>query len=125
MSNDKGTSGAPTAVAVTLNGNKLASAPASNLVWEMAKDNQSVRFMLPGQEQGQEKYLYFTNSNNGLRVGSNENNVIVLDSESGYLTGSDGTQTRYVGVYNNQDWRCYTSVNNNIRDQTFKFYVKQ
>jgi hypothetical protein len=125
MSNDKGTSTAPAAVAVTLNGNKLASAPASNLVWEMAKDSQGVRFMLPGCEPGEEKYLYVIKNNNGLRVGTNENNVIAMDSESGYLTGYDGEATRYFGVYNNQDWRCYTSVNSNIKDQTFKFYVKQ
>ena len=38
--------------------------------------------------------------------------------------------SRYVGVYTAsgasvaQDWRCYTSINNNIAGQTFSFYKK-
>ena len=121
MANDKGTSGAPTAVAVTINGNQLASAPMSNLVWEFTKSENEVRFKLVDED----KYLYTTASNNGLRVGTNQNNVITMDSGSGYLTLSDGEATRFIGVYNNQDWRGYTSVNNNIKDQTFTFYKKQ
>jgi len=36
-----------------------------------------------------------------------------------------GNVTRYIGVYNKADWRCYTSINNNIKDQTFTYFVKQ
>ena len=93
----------------------------SNLVWEFTKSENEVRFKLVDED----KYLYTTASNNGLRVGTNQNNVITMDSGSGYLTLSDGEATRFIGVYNNQDWRGYTSVNNNIKDQTFTFYKKQ
>ena len=48
-----------------------------------------------------------------------------VDAESGYLVINDGTQNRYLGVYNKADWRAYTSVNNNIKDQTFTFFVKK
>ena len=32
--------------------------------------------------------------------------------------------SRYVGIYNSQDWRCYTSItgSSNIKGQTFAFY---
>ena len=33
-------------------------------------------------------------------------------------------QGRYVGIYNSQNWRSYTSINSNIQGQTFAFYKK-
>ena len=123
MSNDKGTGAAPAAVAVTINGNQLASAPGTNLVWVFTKTSGEVRFKVAGTDD--DKYLYTTAANNGLRVGTNEHNVITKDADSGYFTLSDGEATRFIGVYNSQDWRGYTSVNNNIKDQTFTFYKKQ
>ncbi|MGM9787360.1 MAG: fibronectin type III domain-containing protein, partial [Candidatus Cryptobacteroides sp.] len=33
--------------------------------------------------------------------------------------------SRYIGVYNDQDWRCYTSTTGNIASQTFGFFVEQ
>ena len=65
-------------------------------------------------------WLYCTNNNNGVRVGTNTNKVFVEDS--GYLKHT-GTN-RYVGVYSTQDWRCYTSItgSSNIKDQTFTYY---
>lgn len=121
MSNDKGTGAAPTAVVVTVSGTKLASAPASNLVWTLVKDTAGYKF-----NASDDKYLYANDSNNGLRVGTNTNNVFSLDS-SGYLSIKTSDNTRYVGVYTtNPDWRCYTSPTSaNITGQTFAFYVKQ
>ena len=122
MANDKGTGSAPTAVVVSVSGTKLASAPASNLVWTLKKDTAGYKF-----NASDDNYLYATDSNNGLRVGTNTNNVFSLDS-TGYLAIKiNETTTRYVGVYTtNPDWRCYTSTTtNNIKGQTFTFYVKQ
>ena len=120
MGNDNGTSSAPKPVPVSVSGNNLSSAPASNIVWTMSKADGVVRFSASA-----DKYLYTTATNNGLRVGTNTNNVLELDQESGYLTIFDGTQKRYIGVYNAQDWRGYTSIHANIQGQTFTFYVKQ
>ncbi len=64
-------------------------------------------------------WLYCTATNNGVRVGTNDNKVFTV-SNQGYLVNS-GT-SRYIGVYNSQDWRCYTSINNNIQNQTFTYY---
>ena len=37
---------------------------------------------------------------------------------------SDTETGRYVGVYTtNPDWRCYTSINENIKNQTLALYV--
>ena len=69
------------------------------------------------------KYLYCTNANNGVRVGTNANKTFTIDASSGYLKHT-GT-SRYVGVYvTNPDWRCYTSTTTNIGNQTLAFYKK-
>ena len=111
MSNDKGTSSAPAATSVTISD---TFAPAENLQFVVTVTDGEYQFAFG------EDYLYCTNTNNGVRIGSNDNNKFIVTD--GYLVNK--ATSRYVGVYNSQDWRCYTSINNNIKDQTFKCYVK-
>lgn len=119
MSNDNGTTNPPSAVAVNVSNNKLASAPAERLQWNLSVSSGSYTFYPNGTT---ETWLYCNNTNNGVRVGDNDNKVFTLDN-SGYLKHT-GTN-RYVGVYSSQDWRCYTSSTQaNIKDQTFAFYVR-
>ncbi|MBR0292745.1 MAG: Ig-like domain-containing protein, partial [Bacteroidales bacterium] len=124
MSNDNGTGAAPSAVAVTVASGKLSSAPASNLVWKMEKTQAGYVF-----HKDDETWLYATDTNNGLRVGKGAANEVVVEAETGYMTltiqKETGNVTRYIGVYNKADWRCYTSINNNIKDQAFTYFVKQ
>lgn len=120
LTSAKGSSAAPTAVAVTVKKNKeLTATPADNLVWNIANDNGNLTIYPKGQTT---TWLYTTNDNNGVRVGKNENKTFVVDSKSGYLKNT--TTSRYLGVYNNSDWRCYTSTSTNIGGQTLCFYVK-
>lgn len=57
-------------------------------------------------------YLYTTNTNNGVRVGVNENNVWTIDKHpsnaDAFAFKCNGT-SRFLGVYNEADWRCYTA----------------
>ena len=116
LSNDKGTSSAPSAVAVTVSGTSLSGTIPSNVLWKVTKSNDSIQFTVDGGTA----MLYTTNSNNGVRVGTNANNSFEIKDNYLYNTAT----TRYIGIYNSQDWRCYTSINNNIKDQTFKFFKK-
>ncbi len=118
MSNDKGTGSAPGAVAITVSGNKLAGEPTDNLKWTLSGDATDGYTFYPLGSTS--TWLYCTNTNNGVRVGTNTNKTFKLDN--GYLKHV-GT-SRFVGVYNSGDWRCYTSINDNIKNQTFAFYVK-
>ena len=120
MGNDNGASMAPKAISVAVNDGTLTN-PASNVIFVLSKTADGYVFKM----EGGETWVYCFNNNNGLRVGTEETNEFTLDSESGYLVINDGTQNRYVGVYNKQDWRAYTSVNNNIKGQTFTFFVKK
>jgi hypothetical protein len=110
--------GAPSAVEVTMVGNTLSGDIDDNLKWNLSIGEDGYTFYPDGET---ETWLYCTNTNNGVRVGTNENNVFSMTSE-GYL--SNNATGRYIGIYNYQDWRCYTSINNNIKNQTFAFFKR-
>ena len=120
MSNNNGTTNPPAAVAVTVSNGALSAEPADNIKWNLSGNATDGYTFYPNGTT--ESWLYCTNTNNGVRVGDNPNKVFVLDSESGYLK-HNGT-SRYLGIYNSQDWRCYTSSGGNIASQTFAFYKK-
>mgnify|MGYP002623139510 CR=1 FL=1 len=118
ISNDNGTSAAPTAVAVAVSRDTIISTDET-ILWNISRNGNDITFYPNGTT---EKWLYSNNTNNGVRVGSNDNKVWTIDTESGYLKHS--ATERYLGIYNSQDWRAYTSVNNNIKNQTLAFYAK-
>ena len=103
------------AITGTVSGNTLTTSEKDLFGWKVVKGADS--FQLVSAATG--KYLYST-SNNGIRQGTGENRDWVVDTESGYL--KNVALSRYVGVYNNQDWRSYTSVHANIAGQTLGFW---
>ena len=122
MSNDA-SNAAPSATSVTLSSDQseITSTVTATLQWEVTVDNGSYQFGVG------EDYLYCTNTNNGVRVGTNSNNAFVIkvadaNNTNDYLYNS--ATSRYIGVYNNSDWRCYTTVNNNIKNTVVAFYKK-
>ena len=117
MTNNNAASAAPTAVVITLKDDGTIATPDDKLIWTLVKPSATTYKFAAGSS-----FLYCTNTNNGVRVGSNENNIFHVDADSGYLV-NDG-QNRWVGVYNNADWRCYTTLHNNISGQTFHYFVK-
>ena len=118
MSNDNGTNNPPTASAVTIANNKLSAAPADNLKWNISGNATDGYTFYPNSTT--ETWLYCTNTNNGVRVGTNNNKFFTVDD--GYLMNT--ATSRYVGIYNSSDWRCYTSTDGNIANQTFAFYKR-
>ena len=118
MSNDKGASSPPIPVTVSISGDKLTSEPATNIVWHVGVDGSNRIF---NADANGTKWLYCISNNNGVRVGTNTSNAFAF--ENNYLKHV-GTG-RYLGIYNTQDWRCYTSTTTNIGSQTFQFFVKK
>lgn len=115
MSNNNGTSTAPTATAVTVENNIITSEVPTTIQWSVTVSNSSFTFT------SDDNTLYCTNTNNGVRVGGSSSST-GFEIKDYYLYNS-GTG-RYLGVYNSQDWRCYTTINNNIKNQTLSFYKK-
>ena len=118
MPNDNGTS-APGVVAVSYANNKLSSEPEQKIVWYVGVDGSNRIFYAKSDKS---TWAYCTNTNNGVKVGTNANKTFTLDGTTGYLKHI-GT-SRYLGVYNNQDWRCYTNTTGNTAGQTFQFFVR-
>lgn len=121
LTSANGSSGAPAAVAVTVENKELTAAPADDLVWNIANSNGNLTIYPKGQTA---EWLYTTDANNGVRVGTNDNKTFVIDSDYGYLKNT--VTNRYLGVYSSQDWRCYKSAigTSNIAGQTLCFYMK-
>lgn len=121
MTNANGTSSAPTAKSVTVSGNKLGTTPESDIVWYVGVDGSNKIFYTSSDMTS---WLYCTSTNNGVRVGSTNANKTFTYTNN-YL--QHVSTSRYLGVYNNADWRCYTSCmgTSNIANQTFGFFVEQ
>ncbi len=118
MSNDKRTDSAPAATSVTVSNSTITSDIADNLKWNITNNAGSLTIYPNGDPS---TWLYCTSSNNGVRVGTNTYKIFTIDATSGYLKHSN--TSRYLGVYSNTDWRCYTNTTGNIANQTLKFYV--
>lgn len=117
MSNSNGTSSAPSAVDVTLTSEQDAidqAEVAATLQWVVTKTADGVQFQVSGTSD----YLYCINDNKGVRVGANPANVFTLPDSHLVHNGTG----RYLGVYNSQDWRCYTTINTNITKTDVAFY---
>ena len=116
-------SGAPKVTEISVENNK-AAAPADALQWTVNVTDDGYQFMSGSY------YLYGTATNNGMKVGTTKMTFAVVkagDSVGGgnYLKFTDSKSVdRYVGVYETTDVRCYTSVNNNIKNQALVFFVK-
>ena len=118
MTNNNGTSNPPAATSVAITGTKITSAVTANLRWNISGNSDDGYTFYPNGSTT--TWLYTTNTNNGVRVGNNENKAFKISDN--YLKNT-GT-SRYVGIYNSSDWRCYTSFDGNISNQTIKFYKR-
>ena len=123
LTSANGTSSAPTAVSVTISNNQIVTGN-SQLQWTFEATEGGYIIHPAGEESA---WLYSTNANNGVRVGTNSDNVWelnVTDSEHPDYHGFKHQATsRYLGVYNNQDWRAYTSINTNIQNTQIELFV--
>lgn len=116
MSNNNGTSKAPSAVLVTVADGKITSEVPETLLWTVEAGESNQYSFKTGSD-----YLYCNDTNNGVRVGDGEKNVFTFKDEYLYNVG----YIRYIGIYNKQDWRCYQSITTNIKNQTLNFYVQE
>ena len=115
----KANSSGPTAMAGTVADGKLTTpGEASDYGWTITDNNGTYNI---SNDAG--LYLYVTADNKGVRVNTKPATGADWSITSNYLTAKDSANaTRYLGVYNNQDWRCYTSINSNISGQALKFW---
>ncbi|MCQ2307677.1 MAG: chitobiase/beta-hexosaminidase C-terminal domain-containing protein [Bacteroidales bacterium] len=122
LTSANGTNSAPTAVAVTINDNVISGNVDDALLWNVHKVTDGYIFTVKGDNT---KWLYSTDANNGVRVGTNDANIWTVDIADGNYHGMKHNETsRYIGVYNNQDWRTYTTIHANIKATQIEFFIK-
>lgn len=118
LSNDNGTSAAPTAVSVNVNNGTIVT-DADNISWNVSYNANDETFALYPKGSNT-TWLYAISDNNGVRVGKGENKLFEIKNGYVYNIG----QSRYLGVYSSKDVRCYTTNGGNIANQSVAFYAK-
>lgn len=113
MSNDKSTTEAPVATAITLSddGTELTGEIADNLKWNVTATNGAYTFY-PNGSTSTWLYVSGSSSNNNLRVGTGDDKTFTYYASGNYsgLKGTDGTNDRYIHEYSNKDWRTYKNT---------------
>ncbi len=112
MSNDKGTSNAPSAVSVTVAGDKLSGDIAENLKWNVSGNATNGYTFYPNGNTATWLYCNTTaasSSNNNIRVGTGDRKVFELNNK-GQLVTKDEFVVRYLSIYNSEDWRGYINT---------------
>ena len=99
-----GSSSAPAASTVTISNNTITADLDAHL-FILVKDGDNWKF------KNGNNYLYSTNTNNGIRIGSNANNIYTVTATTNGYKMQNVATSRFVGVYNTQDWRCYNTSN--------------
>ena len=121
LANDGGASAAPAAVAVSFNDDttQVTSVVDDNLKWNIGSEEDGYVFYPNGDNA---IWLYCNNTNNGVRVGTNGNkHFIFAEGQPERLKNVE--TNRWVGVYNNSNWRCYTTyTQSNIVNTKTRFF---
>lgn len=121
INSSNGTKSAPTAVSVTLSDDQssVTGDVADELKWNVSSSGNGYVFYPNGSTT---TWLYCTNNNNGVRVGTGTDKTFTAYSSGNYSGLYNTGQKRYVGVYNKQDWRCYTSSTGNIASTSIAYF---
>ncbi len=124
LSYQNGTASAPPAIAVSISGDSIVGPVSDSLLWNVVATTGGHTLYPAGDIT---RWLYTTNANNGVRIGTNTEKVWTLDitdaSAPDYHGIKHNGQSRYLGVYNNQDWRAYTTIGTNIKLTQIEFFV--
>ena len=124
LTSANGAGAAPAAVAVTIENNAITGQIDEALQWNIKAVEGGYTI---NPINSTETFLYTTNTNNGVRVGSNDNKVWELDITDTVAPNYHGFKNvafnRYLGVFSNSNWRTYTSINNNIKNTQIEIFV--
>ncbi len=114
MNNNNGTSSAPGTNSIYVSGTNLSKTPADNLKWNVSGNSTDGYTFYPNGTRT--TWLYCTTtastgSNNNIRVGTGDRKVWGVN-DKGYLVTKDTYTTRYLSIYNDQDFRGYITKDN-------------
>ena len=124
LTSANGSSSSPTAVEVTIIDGQITTNDAA-LQWTFEATDDG--YIIHPLGSSTTWLCYTTTNNTGVRVGDNEANVWTLDitdgSNSNYHGFKHNGTSRYLGVYQNTDWRAYTTIHANIQATQIALFV--
>ena len=127
LTSANGTGSAPAAVAVTIENDAITGQIDEALQWNIKAVEGGYTI---NPINSTETFLYTTNTNNGVRVGTNDNKVWELNitdpDKPTYHGFKNVAFSRYIGVYSTNtvhDWRTYTTIHNNIKNTQIEIFV--
>ena len=113
--------------AVSVDLDEASAETLDDLTWRVIVDEHGYYRFEEYDRDTSGYYLYCEDGNDGVRVGTDVDNYREFTIEGNYLYNI--ARGRYLGVFNNgqygYDWRCYTTINQNIKNTVTKFYVQQ
>ena len=118
---------APGAISVTLNSAKdtLTGTPGATLLWVVVRDGDNYKFRKPGDDN---EYLYFTDADNGVRVGNDANKQFSFENGGTYNVPflKNNATGRYFGLTSSNLWRSPSSNSSTstIKNTVIGFYKK-
>lgn len=108
LPNEKNTSTGPLVLdAPTINDGLIIGDVLESMKWFFASTGETDKFFI---KNANGDFLYETNNNNGIRIGSTSDRWQFTDNGKGYFSIKGDNNNRYCGVYNEQDWRSYESA---------------
>ena len=116
----KNTGTPPAPIEVTISNSKITSTATDITFTATNNGDNTITFVSTNSGT-----LYCTNANNGVKIGSKTGNDTKFSFDSDVERLKNIGQTRWLGIYNTQDWRCYnTNDAANIKDTKTTFYRK-
>ncbi|MBR5854081.1 MAG: InlB B-repeat-containing protein [Paludibacteraceae bacterium] len=116
----KNTGTPPTPIKVTISNSKITSTATDITFTATNNGDNTITFVSTTSGT-----LYCTDANNGVKIGSQTGNNTKFSFDSSVNRLKNIGQTRWLGIYNTQDWRCYTTASAaNISGTTTTFYRK-
>ena len=123
MNNDQGGSNPPTPVSITVANRKITSEVADSLKWKVSGNATDGYTFYPSGDATHWLYCNTTTSsgsNNNIRVGTGNRKLWKINNND-YLCTKDNYTTRYLSIYNNQDFRGYTNTDNAFVPKFYKY----
>lgn len=80
-----------------------------SMIWNFTSTGTANQFYVKNEEGS---YLYATNNNNGVRVGTTSDNWTFAENTPDYFSMQEANNSRYCAKYKSgSDWRSYTDAN--------------
>ena len=104
------TTSSPSAVdAPTITDDVITGTVEESMIWNFTSTGTANQFYVQNEEGS---YLYATNSNNGVRVGTTSDKWTFAVNTTDYFSMQEANNSRYCAKYKSgSDWRSYTDAN--------------